>query len=241
MISRQTLFISDIHLDENHPRIAEQFLQLLRADHRHTDALYILGDLFEVWIGDDDDSPFHQRIMHALRVACDSGLKIYFQRGNRDFLIGKKFMRKTGCQLLADETVIDAYGKPLLLMHGDLLCTADVKYLRARKFAYHPVVQFLFLALPLSLRKKIANNMRAKSMNHTQRTAVEIMDVSPDEVLQKMLQHNVTHLIHGHTHKPAFHRVNDTQQRIVLPAWHDKGRVLIWNSVGAITLCDLDF
>lgn len=235
MSHQKTWFISDLHLDENHPHTAAQFLHLLNSADQTVDALYILGDLFEAWIGDDDETPFYEQIINALQKATHSGLKIYFLCGNRDFLIGKRFLRKTGCQLIPHETKIWLYGTPTLLVHGDILCTRDVAYLKARKKAHNVFLQKLFLILPLSIRKKIADKMRAKSNLHTHNTPLAIMDVTEDEVIRLMLKHQVDLLIHGHTHRPAFHTLSlagKNALRIVLGAWHEKGNVLICDEKG---------
>ncbi len=236
MIKQQrTIFISDLHLEEIRPDITQRFLQLLKECDSSVDTLYILGDLFEVWIGDDDDTAFHRNIIQALNTASEKGLAIYFMYGNRDFLIGKKFLSQTGCRLLLDETRIELYGTPVLLLHGDTLCIRDVAYLKARKIARNRLLQCLFLLLPLTLRKKIAAKMRAKSMQHTQSTPCEIMDVTQTEVERVMQKHDVNTLIHGHTHRPAFHEFtlhHETARRIVLGAWHNNGNMLVWDASG---------
>lgn len=240
--TRKTIFISDLHLDENHPEATAQFLSLLEQCDESVDALYILGDFFEVWIGDDHLSPFNVKIMTALANATKSGLPIYFMRGNRDFLYGKKFQEITGCRLLEDETVVSLYDTPVLLMHGDMLCIDDIKYMQARKFAYRPLVQFIFLNLPLFIRKKIANRLRNKSMKHTETTHENIMDVVPSEVVRIFEKHNVQYMIHGHTHRRAFHQValtKGTAERIVLGAWHPTGNALYWFEDGTKQLVDL--
>lgn len=235
--NRKTIFISDLHLEESRPDISEQFLALLN-DAESADALYILGDLFEAWIGDDDNTTFHRKIKDALKNATKKGLAVYFMRGNRDFLIGKKFLNETGCILLSDEEKITVYGEPVLLMHGDTLCTKDIAYLKARKLGYNPYIQFLFLLMPLSLRRKFADRMRAKSTRHTQSVEKEIMDVTPEEVNRVMQKHQVTHLIHGHTHRPNIH-TEPQGKRIVLAAWHDQGHALIWDETGDIVTVNL--
>jgi UDP-2,3-diacylglucosamine hydrolase len=232
---RKTLFISDLHLEQNQPQITRQFLQLLKECDSSVDALYILGDLFEVWIGDDDDAPFHREIIEALHAVTQRGLPIFFLYGNRDFLIGKQFLQKTGCHLLKDEEKISVYKTPVLIMHGDTLCTQDLAYLRARKKARHIVWQTLFLLLPLWLRRKIANKMRAKSMQHMRKTPLEIMDVTEEEVKRVMQEHKVDFLVHGHTHRPGFHTFSLDEKavtRIVLGAWHEHGNMLVWDETG---------
>ena len=158
---RKTLFVSDLHLDESQPEITTQFLQLLHQLQPSVDALYILGDLFESWIGDDYEVPHYQQIITALKSVTARGTPIYFLYGNRDFLIGKKFLRETGCQLLPDETKIFLYGQPVLLMHGDTLCTKDIAYMKARKKMRNRYLQTLFLLLPLSVRINIATTVCA--------------------------------------------------------------------------------
>lgn len=234
-VTHKTLFISDLHLDENEPKITQDFLALLASCDASVDAIYILGDLFEAWIGDDDDTPFHRKIIQALYTVTRKGLPIYLLYGNRDFLIGKKFLRETGCQLLADEEKIILYGEPVLLMHGDTLCTRDAAYIKSRKKTRNVFIQTLFLLLPLSIRKKIADKMRAKSMAYIKSAPTEIMDVTQEEVERVMKKHHVKYLIHGHTHKPAFHELTLNQQpatRMVLGAWHDGANMIEWQTSG---------
>ena len=242
---RKTFFISDLHLEEKEPQIAQQFLAFLENCEENVDALYILGDLFEAWIGDDDETPFHQNIIHALKTATQKKLPIFFMRGNRDFLIGKKFLQATGCQLLPDETKITLYGTPLLLMHGDTLCTQDVAYLKWRKKARNPILHtLLFLLLPLAIRRKIAHKMRRKSAQHTQSLKQEIMDVTQEEVERIMKKHAVTYLIHGHTHRPTIHHFSlehAERIRVVLGAWHEKASVLAWDERGERELITLSY
>ncbi|RDI46078.1 UDP-2,3-diacylglucosamine diphosphatase [Aquicella lusitana] len=242
---RKTLFISDLHLQASQPEITRQFLALLNRCDASVDALYILGDLFEAWIGDDDDTPFHREIIDALRSATAHGLPIYFLPGNRDFLIGKKFLRETGCRVLADETKIRLYDTHALLMHGDTLCTRDTAYLRWRKLSHNPVLHTLFfLILPLRLRRHIANKMRVKSEHYTKNTLPEIMDVTQAEVERVMVKHGVTVLIHGHTHRPGMHSftINGTPAtRLVLGAWHHQGSVLVWDEAGRNELKAIEF
>lgn len=231
---QKTVFISDLHLDENQPQITTQFLKLLQQTDQSIDAIYILGDLFEAWIGDDDVTSLHQQIMQALHSTTER-IPIYILHGNRDFLLGKKFFADTGCQFITDETKINLYGTDVLLMHGDTLCTRDLAYLKARKILRNTFVQKIFLLLPLSLRRKIATHMRAKSMAHTSKMSVDIMDVTHAEVVQVMQKHKVNYLIHGHTHRPAFHNLavnNKPATRIVLGAWHERSNMLVWDELG---------
>lgn len=229
------LFFSDVHLDENQPLITKHFIDLLASCDETIDAIYILGDLFEAWIGDDDNTPFHCSIINALKQTTTKHIPVYFIHGNRDFLIGKKFSEQTGCQLLAEEEKTNIYGTPVLLMHGDTLCQEDIHYLRARKWLRHPVIQFLFKLAPIHWRRRIADNMRKKSRQYTQTLNSNMMDVTPAAIDAVMQKHQVQILIHGHTHRPAFHKLSVNHQaatRIVLAAWHDGGEVLSWNSLG---------
>jgi UDP-2,3-diacylglucosamine hydrolase len=229
------LFISDLHLEETRPIITNQFFHFLHHQTQQADGLYILGDFFEVWIGDDNLTPFNQSIIDALKQATDSGLPIYFMHGNRDFLIGKNFLRATGCQLLPDEYVVDIYGIPTLLMHGDTLCTLDVNYLKFRKKTRNWLVQKIFLLKSLEKRRIVAENYRKGSQSHIATLSENIMDVTQDEVESVMKKHQVQHLIHGHTHRQAIHQFelnHKNATRSVLGAWHESGNVLICNQDG---------
>jgi UDP-2,3-diacylglucosamine hydrolase len=232
---RKTIFISDLHLDENQPGITQLALQFLNRLDTDVDAVYILGDLFEAWIGDDNITPFYSKIMDAFEAVTEKNIPLYFIHGNRDFLIGKKFSLQTGCVLLPEETKINLYGTPVLIMHGDTLCTKDQTYMRARKKMHNRFLQSIFLLLPLSLRKKIANKIRNSSREHTSSVSEEIMDVTQDEVERIMQKHDVSCLIHGHTHRPGFHEFllrHTPAERIVLGAWHHYGNMLVWDETG---------
>jgi len=229
------LFISDLHLQESQPHITELFFRFLTQQAKHAKALYILGDFFEAWIGDDDLTPYHLSIIKALREITDKGVPIYFIYGNRDFLLGKKFFRATGITLLPDEYVLNLYGVPTLLMHGDSLCTMDLKYLKFRKKARNWFFQKLFLMKSLEKRRKIAAKHRADSQQHMATLTEEIMDVTPAEVLRVMEKHQVQHFIHGHTHRQAVHQFNVNGKpatRTVLGAWHEYGNVLVCDENG---------
>lgn len=227
-----TFFISDLHLDESRPAITELFLHFLTEQASQAQALYILGDLFEAWIGDDEQTPLHLQISAALQQLTQKDVPVYYIHGNRDFLIGEQFLQASGCQLLTDPTVIDLYGNPTLLTHGDILCTSDSRYQRYRRFVQHPLSKKIFLALPLSIRQKIANYLRNKSKQYTTTAAEHIMDVTPATVIATMQQYQVKQLIHGHTHRPAIHTLhlnNQTAKRYVLGAWEESGNTLIAN------------
>lgn len=241
-MTHKTLFISDLHLDADHPATAAIFLRLLNEADQDTDAIYILGDFVESWIGDDDNTPFYVPLKQALKNASLRGIKLYFQHGNRDFLIGKRFAAETGCMLLPEAYKTNLYGTDVLLMHGDTLCTKDIAYLRARRYAYSPTLRFLYLSLPLSLRKRIARYFRNLSMKHTTRAPKMILDVTQEAVAATMEKNQVAHLIHGHTHQPAVHTFllnHEKMTRYVLAAWHDGGHVLVWNENGAVSAVDL--
>ncbi len=229
------LFISDLHLEENRPDINQVFFKFLTHEAKLAEALYILGDFFETWIGDDDLSDFHLSVINALNNAVKSGLPIYIMQGNRDFLLGKKFMQASACTLLADEHLINLYGIPTLLMHGDTLCTADIAYLKFRKKSRIWVYQKLFLLKSLEKRRAIATKMRAASQAYTSTTPGHVMDVTQAEVERVMKKHGVQHLIHGHTHRPAKHQFllnGKPASRTVLGPWHDHGSALVCGDKG---------
>lgn len=234
-----TLFISDLHLEENNPEIADIFFNFLKNEAMQAEALYILGDFFEAWIGDDDLTPFNQKIISALRDATDQGLPIYLMHGNRDFLIGKKFLRATGCKLLPDEFVVNLYGVPTLLMHGDTLCTLDVKYLKFRKKSRTWLYKKLVSFKSLESRRALAAKMRAASKEHTRTADRYIMDVTQEEVERVMSKHHVQHLIHGHTHREAVHPFTlqgKPATRTVLGPWHECGSVFVCSDDGSRVL-----
>lgn len=238
---RKTYFISDLHLDEQAIETIENFLDFLSHCDQLTDSIYILGDLFEVWIGDDDDSPFHQKIVNGLKKTVDRGIPIFFMHGNRDFLIGKNFLKKTGCKQLSDEEKISLYETDILLMHGDTLCIHDVRYLKVRKRVRNRFVQGFILLFPLSWRRYVANKIRIKSKKNTKHMNRETMDVVQSEVERVMERYDVKHLIHGHTHRPATHEFflqDIPAKRFVLGAWHKTGMILVWDETGKIELMD---
>ena len=230
-----TLFISDLHLSADRPDITACFLHFMSTEARGIDALYVLGDLFEMWIGDDDDSPFHQQIKSAFRQLTDSGVPCYFIHGNRDFLIGKQFSQETGVELLPEHTVVDLYGTPTLILHGDTLCTLDEGYQRYRKKVHNRFIQWLFFRLPLRYRQRIGEKMRSGSSQTNQTKSQTIMDVTPSEVVHVMAELEVNQMIHGHTHRPDVHTLSVNGQdarRIVLGDWYDHGSVLVCTPQG---------
>jgi UDP-2,3-diacylglucosamine hydrolase len=226
-----SLFISDLHLDETRPQIVDLFVRFLAKEARGADALYILGDLFESWIGDDDDTPLAASIAHALRALRDSGVPVYFMHGNRDFLLGADYTARAGMDLLIDPTVIEFDGERTLLMHGDTLCTDDIEYQKFRSMVRTPAWQQQFLAKPLVERRAFAAQARGESRKQTAMKAAEIMDVNQAAVESAMRAHGVRRLIHGHTHRPATHRYDldgQAAERIVLGDWYEQSSVLIW-------------
>lgn len=230
-----TLFISDLHLEANRPDIGGQFLRFLHEEARGADALYILGDLFEAWIGDDDPEPSRAAVVAGIRELSRSGVPCFFMRGNRDFLIGEGFAAASGCRLLEDPTVIDCHGSRLLLMHGDTLCTDDVEYQAVRRQVRDPAWQRGVLALPLEQRRAMAGEARAASREHNRSQPPQIMDVNDDAVAAAMREHEVSLLLHGHTHRPDVHRFEvdgSPCTRIVLGAWYEHGSVVRWSDGG---------
>jgi UDP-2,3-diacylglucosamine hydrolase len=225
----KTLFISDLHLDPVAPGIQRQFLEFLEGEARSASALYILGDLFEVWLGDDDPAPASRTIVQSLRALTDAGVTCFVMHGNRDFLIGQRFCRETGAQLIEDGTVVEIHGDRVLLLHGDVLCTDDVSYQRLRRIVRNPVVQWIVRHMSLARRRALAQKMREGSRMHVNSTAAQIMDVNAEAVATAFRASGVATMIHGHTHRPAVHSLEvdgSRVQRIVLGDWHSQGSVL---------------
>lgn len=216
-----SLFISDLHLSDDTPAIESGLLAFLKREQA-ADALYILGDLFEAWVGDDDDAPLAQRIRDALAAYSAGGTNVFFLRGNRDFLLGERFASDIGATLLDDYTTVDVGGQPALLMHGDLLCTDDTEYLQFRAMVHDANWQAAALAKPLDERRLLARQLREMSADAASNKPEDIMDVNADTVLDTLRTYRVGRLIHGHTHRPARH---DTRagERIVLGDWGTKG------------------
>ncbi|PHM40098.1 UDP-2,3 diacylglucosamine hydrolase [Xenorhabdus mauleonii] len=221
-----TLFIADLHLSQQEPAITAGFLRFLREDAIHAESLYILGDFFDYWIGDDDPNPLHAQIAQALYKLKQKGVSCYFIHGNRDFLLGSRFAKNSGLILLPQEKVLQLYGKRILILHGDTLCTDDISYQQYRKKVHTPWIQRLFLLFPLFIRLKIAAKMRANSQYANRQKSESIMDVNQQTVIENFARHRVDWIIHGHTHRPAIHDIqlgDKTVHRGVLGAWHDKG------------------
>ena len=229
-----TLFISDLHLDPARPAITRLFGEFLDDEARGAEALYILGDLFEAWVGDDDPSDAGAFVARKLKALSDSGVPVSFVHGNRDFLLGEDYARRAGMALLADPVRLDLYGEPVLLMHGDTLCTDDVAYQQFRAQTRDPAWQAQFLSQPLPARLAFAQQARAASQARQGElreagTMETITDVSPATVAEAFAAHDVDTIIHGHTHRPAIHELEvdgRLRRRVVLGDWYEQGSVL---------------
>lgn len=225
-----TLFIADLHLDQARPQITALFESYLASDEaRSAGALYILGDLVEAWVGDDDDAELPTRIATATRALRDAGVPVYFMVGNRDFLLGQAFADRAGMTLLDDGTVHEIEGVSTLLMHGDVLCTDDVEYQAVRAQVRTEAWKQQILAMPLDARRAFAAQARSDSKSRTGRIDETIMDVNQGAVEDAMRGAHVRRLVHGHTHRPAIHDLTldgTPSQRIVLGDWYDHGSVL---------------
>jgi UDP-2,3-diacylglucosamine hydrolase len=235
------LFVSDVHLDAGAPEAIEQFLDFLKVHAMHAEALYILGDLFETWVGDDDADLQKARVSASLRELTASGVAAFIIHGNRDFLLGRAFCKLTGCELLSDPIIVELDGESVLLTHGDALCTDDHAYQALRANVRAPEWQRRFLALPLAARARLANQARAGSQAHTARVVPEIMDVNANAVTASFNALGVRRMVHGHTHRPAVHdgvMGNEPVQRIVLGAWYEQGSYL-WYERGRYELREL--
>jgi len=235
MSEKKILFISDLHLSNERPEKLALFKALLEGPARTAAALYILGDLFEAWAGDDDITPPHPEIIAMLSSYTDTGAKFYLMRGNRDYLLGENFARETGAELLNDTILIELNGKTTLLMHGDTLCSRDVMYQIYRRIVNNTFTIKLFMAFPYSLRVKIWHGIRNLTRNAKKNKSPNIVDVYQPTVEKIMMQHNVTELIHGHTHKQAIHEFklnNKSARRLVLGDWYDKDCVLVADGNG---------
>jgi len=225
-----TLFISDLHLHPSRPAVITCFLAFLEQQRGQAEALYILGDLFETWIGDDHPEPVYQRVKQALAACCQAGTPVHLMHGNRDFMLGGTFLAETGCTLLPDPAQIDLYGAATLLMHGDSLCTDDTEYQQVRKQLRDPAWQQQARALPVAQRLAMAAEARARSTQSKRGKEEYIMDVNQDEVRRVIEAGRVDLLIHGHTHRPGSHSVQTAHgeaTRIVLGDWYETGSVLV--------------
>jgi len=230
-----TLFISDLHLDAGKPDIGEQFLRFLEGEAVESDALYILGDLFDSWVGDDDPNPHFTVMKGAIRDLVDSGVPVFFMHGNRDFMIGEQFSDETGVTILDDPALIELFGNKVLLSHGDALCIDDVQYQQVRLMTRNPEWQAMMRAKPLEERIAFAEQARQQSKEYMDSVGEDIMDVNQDAVVGTFRKRGVDILLHGHTHRPAIHDVDlkgKTAKRIVLGDWYEQGSVVRWDENG---------
>lgn len=232
----ESLFISDLHLSPDRPETVALFLGFLAGRAREAESLYLLGDIFDVWIGDDDNSALNTEVQAALGSVAAAGVQCHLMHGNRDFLIGRAFCRRSGCRLLRDPTLIQVAGEPTLLMHGDLLCTDDIAYQKFRRRIRNPLVKRLFLFRSLRARRAVAARYRLKSGAATAEKSSEIMDVNHDTVEGYLRRFGAARLIHGHTHRAGDHRLaidGREVERQVLAEWHpDRGEVLVHTPTG---------
>ena len=235
-----TLLVSDLHLAVERPRIVEQFFSFLSGPGREADALYVLGDLFEHWLGDDNaEDPLNAEVAQGFEALSASGTAVYFMHGNRDVLVGREFAGRAGARLLDDPTLVDLCGTPTLLMHGDTLCTDDIEYLQFRAYAHNPQNQARFLGMPLNARRAEMDALRARNVNAKLGKTAEIMDVNRGAVEAALRNHGYPRLIHGHTHRPArhVHEVDaHTCERWVLADWYENGSYLRCDASGCIPI-----
>ncbi len=233
-----SLFISDLHLSEEHPRTARAFLRFMEEVAPQAEALYILGDLFETWAGDDDvEDAFHRQVVEAMAALSASGTRLCLMHGNRDLLMGRQLEEACGATLLADPALIDLYGKATLLSHGDQLCTDDHAYQAGRRQVADPEWQRQFLAQPLAARKAFIAQLRARSQNEKQKKSEQIMDINTDAVLNLLRNHHYPDLIHGHTHRPGHHVIHmdgHTCNRWVLGDWDTEPKALCCDDAGTV-------
>ncbi len=228
-------FISDLHLTQDRPGNIQRFLAYLESLDASVSDLYILGDLFDVWVGDDDPTPLNNSVKDKLASLTAKGTVVHFLAGNRDFLIGQEFFDSTGIACLEDETVIDLFGTKTLLMHGDLLCTDDIEYQQFRQLTHNPAWQKEALSKPLQERLALAQHYRQESHLNKKEKSAGIMDVNEGAVISVFEKHNVQQLIHGHTHRPNIHKYTANSQeakRFVLAEWASAGSVLDWTEEG---------
>ncbi len=231
-----TYFISDIHLSANREDINKRFVFFLENQLSDAEHLYILGDLFDIWLGDDMSPEYYSTQLNTLRHVTEKGVSISIMQGNRDFLLGEKFIEQLGCTLITDPTIIDLYGTTTVLTHGDILCTDDVDYQAFRREIRKPEAQSIFLSLPPQERMATAQKYREESLNQTAKKSSEIMDVNQDSVAQFMTEQGVTQLIHGHTHRPNKHEFileGKPAVRWVLSDWDKNGQALKWTQTGS--------
>ena len=228
-------FISDLHISETQPEIANQFIDFLENHAQDCDALYILGDLFEYWIGDDNPNPYYKNIILYLNKYTNNGTPTYFMHGNRDFLIGEKFSKDTGIEILQDPSIIKINEERVLISHGDIFCTDDHEYQATRKLTRDPKWQTMMLGKSIAEREKFALEARIKSKKYTKYLPEDITDINQNEIIKTFKNNNINKILHGHTHRPAIHNIvinKVTHQRIVLGDWYEQGSILEWGKSG---------
>jgi UDP-2,3-diacylglucosamine hydrolase len=232
-----SLFISDLHLEADRPDIADQFLRFLETEALNADALYILGDLFERWVGDDDPNEHYAWIKQGLRKLTRKDVSVYFMHGNRDFMIGEDFASETGIEILADPHVIDIHGDKVLLSHGDAYCTDDIEYQAVRTMTRDPQWQAMMLDKSLEERLAFAEQARAASQAHGDKLNETIVDVNDAAIESAFQDAGVNLMLHGHTHRPKVHQLEidgKPATRIVLGDWYDHGSVVRWDENGPV-------
>ncbi len=230
-----TLFASDLHLDSEAPWAIDAFLAFLEGPARAADSLYLLGDLFEAWVGDDDDDAANTRACEGIARLTRAGTPVFVIHGNRDFLLGQTFEERTGAKLLPDPVLVELHGVPTLLSHGDVFCTEDPAYQDLRGIVRKPGWQRRFLALPLVTRRQLASAARAGSKAHTERQIPVLMDVNPDAVMRALRATGARRLIHGHTHRPAIHQFEIDgvpAERVVLAPWYESASCVAIDAAG---------
>jgi len=234
-VSKHVHFISDLHLSKDRPETTQRFLAYLDSVDATVSDLYILGDLFDVWVGDDDPTPPNEAVKEALNQLTTQDIHVHFLPGNRDFLIGEAFFKATNILCLEDESVIDLFGTKTLLMHGDLLCTEDVEYQKFRQLTHNPAWQQEILSKPLQERLALAQHYRQESHLNKNVKSAAIMDTNEAAVIEALKKHQVSRLIHGHTHRPYVHShlINgQAAERFVLAEWDTQGSILDWSESG---------
>lgn len=237
----RTFFIADLHLTDERPAATGRFFRFLQDEVAGADALYILGDLFEAWIGDDHDERVAGDTAERLAALAKAGTRVYFMHGNRDFLLAERYAARAGMALLPDPTRIDLYGVPTLLMHGDTLCTDDTAYQNFRRRARHPMTRAFLHRLPRAWRQRLARGARAGSEAAKVRKAAEIMDVNVDEVIHVLRERQACRLIHGHTHRPAQHAHHvdgRVCERWVMPDWYTRWGYVVCDATGCTLRMD---
>jgi len=232
-----TLFVSDLHLEADRPEIADQFLRFLETEAQGADALYILGDLFESWVGDDDPNEHYAWIRQALRKLTRKNIPVFFMHGNRDFMVGATFAEQTGITILDDPSIKEIHGDMVLLSHGDVYCTDDIEYQAVRKMTRDPDWQAMMLQKSLEERVAFAAQARAASLAHGGTINEDITDVNSDAIDGALREAGVSIMLHGHTHRPAVHdlEIDGTPaRRIVLGDWYEQGSVVRWDENGPV-------